>query len=157
MLLNKIDILKKVWWNSLIKFYMKILLMKYCSICSCTPNHRFFNDIVRTTSGERSLHQFPEPLLHWHWSWDERDLQQPSHLESLWEVLPGGHGQGGHCNTWQAQCRQVGFTFFFFFFFFFEGLYFFFKKTLFEKTSILKSRTIKSLKEEEIPSWTKYY
>ena len=47
----------------------------------------------------------------------------------------------------------------FFFFFFFEGLYF--QENFIWKTSILKTRTIKSLKEEEIPSgignWVEEY
>ena len=51
--------------------------------------------------------------------------------------------------------QRVGFSgqdvsCFFFFFSFFFLRDFIFKKTLFERTSILKTRTIKSLKEEDI-------
>ena len=57
--------------------------------------------------GQGGLHQFPEPLLHWHWSRNEGNLQLPPHLESVWEVFPRWHGSCCQCSTRPTPFWQV--------------------------------------------------
>ena len=102
------DVVKMVSFVSAsLKSWGYFLILSQFNVCMCyificiigmSPRHH--------SRSQRWLRQFPNSLLHWYRSWNERNLYLQSHVAIIWKKFFVRHGSGFQCYSWQETCRS---------------------------------------------------